>query len=344
MAVSYQAVGWNRFKKRYDLWLVTCVVIFIGLFVGVGLASQPAITLEILLLRAFAVAAFLLLHLILCIGPMCRLDSRWLPLLYNRRHLGVSLFLLALLHGILVVVTYHIGSDVNPILSIFLTDSGTRISAFPFQTLGFVALMILFVMAATSHDFWLANLTAPVWKTLHMLVYFAYALLIGHVAFGVLQAEVSPVYFGLVVLGLALVGGLHLVVGWKERSMDQSVDLVEKNHFIQVCRVDDLVENEPFGAVVSGERVAVLLYEGDKINCVSGVCQHQNGPLAEGRFKYGCLTCPWHGYQYKPEDGKSPEPFTEEIPTFDVKVSNGAVLVKKTANLAGTRVEPVLVD
>ncbi len=52
MSISYQAVGWNRFKKRYDLWLVTCVVSFIVLFVSVGLANQPAITLEILLLRA----------------------------------------------------------------------------------------------------------------------------------------------------------------------------------------------------------------------------------------------------------------------------------------------------
>jgi methionine sulfoxide reductase heme-binding subunit len=37
-------------------------------------------------------------------------------------------------------------------------------------------------MAATSHDFWLAQLTAPVWKALHMGVYAAYALVVAHVA------------------------------------------------------------------------------------------------------------------------------------------------------------------
>jgi len=36
-----------------------------------------------------------LLHIILSIGPLCRLDSRFLPLLYNRRHLGVTMFLLS---------------------------------------------------------------------------------------------------------------------------------------------------------------------------------------------------------------------------------------------------------
>ena len=56
--------------------------------------------------------------------------------------------------------------------------------------------MILFLMAATSHDFWMANLTAPVWKSLHMLVYLAYGLLVLHVTLGVLQAETSPVLAG----------------------------------------------------------------------------------------------------------------------------------------------------
>ena len=68
--------------------------------------------------------------------------------------------------------------------------------------------MILFLMAATSHDFWLANLSAPVWKALHMLVYVAYALLMLHVTFGVLQGEGSPVYVGAMALGLVTVIGL----------------------------------------------------------------------------------------------------------------------------------------
>jgi hypothetical protein len=46
------------------------------------------------------------------------------------------------------------------------------------------ALLILLLMAATSHDFWLKNLTAPVWKRLHMLVYAAYALLLAHLLLG----------------------------------------------------------------------------------------------------------------------------------------------------------------
>ena len=343
MSVAYKAVGWNAFKKRYDLILVIGVVLFIAVFMVLGFAIHPLITVEIVLMRATAVAAITLLHVILTIGPLARLNPKWLPLVYNRRHLGVTMFLLAFAHSLLAIMIYHVGSSTNPLVSVFTADAGPRMTAFPFQAFGFGALTILFVMAATSHDFWLANLTAPVWKTLHMSVYLAYVLLVVHVAFGALQAETAPVYVALMGIGIVFIGGLHLGAGWKQRDIDEdSQRRADDQSFVDVCEVSDLIENIPRGAMVSGERVAIILYDGDKISCVSGVCQHQNGPLAEGQFKYGCLTCPWHGYQYKPNDGTSPEPFTERIPTFDIKIVGGRVLVNSNPNKAGTPVEPAI--
>ena len=271
---------------------------------------------------------------------MARMDSRWLPLLYNRRHLGVTMFLLALIHAVLAIVTYHAGGSVNQFVSVFASDAGSGPDRFPFQAFGFAALLILFVMAATSHDFWLANLTAPVWKMLHMGVYVAYTFLVVHVAFGVLQSETHPTYVFLMGAGILSVAGLHLVAGWRQRQIDDEPDFTaETDGYVEVCSVSDLRENTPFGVTVHGERVAVLRYDGDKISVVSGVCQHQNGPLA-GRFVHGCLTCPWHGYQYKPADGCSPEPFTEKIPTFNVRVASGKVFMDPNPNPAGTPVEP----
>jgi len=184
----------------------------------------PFVTDEILLIRAFGAAAFVLLHVILCIGPLCRLNKKFLPLLYNRRHAGVTMCLLGLVHGVLVVITYHAGGDTNPILSIFKGSPLTgSIAGVPFQPFGFFALVILLLMAATSHDFWLANLSAPVWKSLHMLVYVAYGLLVLHVTFGVLQSQVSPVYVVATALGLATVLGLHITAAWKEVALDREI-------------------------------------------------------------------------------------------------------------------------
>tara|TARA_R110002096_G_scaffold24760_6_gene77922 strand:- start:30 stop:1064 length:1035 start_codon:yes stop_codon:yes gene_type:complete len=344
MSATYQAIGWNAFKKRHDVILVIAVVLFLVTFIGIALALNPRESPPIVLIRATAVAAITLLHFILIIGPMARLDKRWLPLLYNRRHLGVTMFLLALIHSVFATLLYHGNSDINPIVSIFVTDAGTSITSFPFQAFGFLALLILFVMAATSHDFWLANLTAPIWKALHMGVYVAYALLIIHVSFGVLQSETHPVFAFLTGIGIVLVSGLHLYAGWKQKDLDHEPDRkVLEDGYVAVCKVGDLEENIPFGATVGGERVAILRYEGNKVSAVSGVCQHQNGPLAEGKFLYGCLTCPWHGYQYKPEDGTSPEPFTEKIPTFRLRIDGDNVLIDPNPNPAGTAVEPVTV-
>ena len=51
------------------------------------------------------------------------------------------------------------------------------------------------------------------------------------------------------------------------------------------------------------------------------------GPLGEGRIIDGCVTCPWHGYQYRPEDGAAPAPFTERVPTFRLRLVGGRILL-----------------
>ncbi len=340
MGVEYVSVQWNRQKKLYDAVLVGGVAAYLVVFSGLTKLLFPRVTDEIMLIRAFGTGAFLLLHVILCIGPLCRLNPKFLPLLYNRRHAGVTCFLLGLIHAALVVATYHAGSDTNPILSIFVSSQfHGSIGSVPFQPFGFIALLILFLMAATSHDFWLANLTAPVWKTLHMLVYVAYALLVLHVVFGALQGEASRVYVGVMALGLMTVLGLHLIAAQRERKTDGTNGTEATDDYVEACAVADIPENRARIVCLSGERVAIFKYDG-KISAVSNVCQHQNGPLGEGKIVYGCITCPWHGYQYQPDTGASPPPFVEKVPTFNVRVQNGRVFVHPKPNPAGTKTEP----
>src|ERR1044071_5601062 len=165
MSVEYVSVQWNRQKKFYDAVLLGGVAGYLVVFALVTKTLFPRVTDEIMLMRAFGTAAFLLLHIILCIGPLCRLNPKFLPMLYNRRHAGVTMFTLGLVHAALVVITYHAGGDTNPILSIFVSSPVTRsISGLPFHPFAFFALIFLFLRAARSHDFWLANLSAPIWK------------------------------------------------------------------------------------------------------------------------------------------------------------------------------------
>jgi nitrite reductase/ring-hydroxylating ferredoxin subunit/DMSO/TMAO reductase YedYZ heme-binding membrane subunit len=340
---GYRAVGWSPFKRRYDATLAACVAAYLGVFAAATLALRPEITLETLLLRALGTAALALLHVILAIGPLARLDRRFLPLLYNRRHLGVTMFLLAAGHGGLAIFQFHALSDANPFASVLASGMGApSLAGLPFQQLGLAALVILALMAATSHDFWLAQLTAPVWKALHMGVYAAYALIVAHVALGALQDERSPSLAFPLLAGTIALGGLHVAAALRERRIDAARGAAADG-FVEVCRVDEIVEQRGRVACVAGERIAVFRYDG-RVSALSNVCQHQNGPLGEGRIVDGCVTCPWHGFQYLPATGASPPPFTERVPTFRVRVVDRRVFVDPRPLAPGTFVEPARIE
>ena len=333
MSATYTSVGWNPAKKAYDATIAKGLIAYLTLFCGVGLVLHRDATVETLLIRALATAAFLMLHVILSIGPLCRLDPRFLPLLYNRRHLGVTMFFIALAHAVFAIVQFHAQGNVDPLVGLLTTGLG-------FQTFGVLALVILFLMAATSHDFWLHNLDPRVWKKLHMGVYFAYALIVLHVALGALRSESHPVLAIATGAGMAWLLSIHVVAALRERAGDRPTERAE----------DGWIDAGPAVAFQEGrakivcaeERIAVFRYDG-KISAVSNVCRHQNGPLGEGRVIDGCITCPWHGYQYRPGNGRSPAPFTEKVATFDVLVVGGRVYVNPKAHPPGTPVEPARV-
>lgn len=364
MSVSYNAVGWNRQKRIYDVTVAAAIVLFIAIFVAVGIIANPPpreISPPILLIRAFAVCAIVLLHVILAIGPLCRLDRRFLPLLYNRRHLGVMMFLVALVHGALSILWYHGFGNANPALS--LLSSNVRfdsLSQFPFELFGIAGLLWLFLMAATSHDFWLKNLSPRVWKNLHMGVYIAYLLLVAHVALGLLQAERSPLFSALLLAGALALTILHIAAATRERPRDAAVTTQTTlstapgdTPWLDVCALADIPDTRartvciPRGPDERPERIAVFRY-GDKISAVHNVCRHQSGPLGEGKVIDGCITCPWHGYQYRPHDGCAPPPFDDKVPTYRVRIIRSdacceRIQIDPRPLPPGTPVEPAII-
>ncbi len=343
MSSSYRAVQWNAHKKTYDGILWIGIGAYLAIFIAVSMGTHPAphdfAPFPILILRATATCAFLLLHGVLLIGPLARLSDRFLPLLYNRRHFGVSMFLVAAIHSVVALLFYSGMGDENPLVALFTGNPRyDSLAQFPFQTLGFGAFLILFLMAATSHDFWLKNLGPAWWKTLHMGVYLAYALIVMHVVLGVLQTETDPVYVVLLALGFVTIAGAHLLAGWKEWQTDRAGRAADG--WAWVGRVEDIpMDRAAIVAPPGGERIAVFRTERG-LSAISNVCAHQGGPLGEGRIIDGCLTCPWHGYQYWVEKGQSPPPFTETVPTYRLEIRAGEVFVDLHPLPPGTPVPP----
>jgi sulfoxide reductase heme-binding subunit YedZ len=341
MSHAYRAVGWNPQKRAYDALALAGATACALVIAGGTLWTQPAVTVETVLLRASAGTAFLLLHVVLSIGPACRLDRRFLPLLYNRRHLGVLTFVFAALHAVLATIQFHAFGNRHPLVSLLTTSDGwLTVAGFPFHIAGLGALLILFVMAATSHDFWLRTLTAPVWKALHMFVYVAYVLLVVHVMFGVLQSEAPRWAAVLVGAGVAWLATVHTLAALKEQATDRETAAADR--FVDVCGVDDIPDTRARIVCASGERVAVFRY-GNRVSAISNVCQHQNGPLGEGKIVGGCVVCPWHGYEYRPDTGASPPPFTEAVPTFRVELRGRRVFLDPRPLTPGTFIEPAVI-
>ena len=341
MGVNYHPVLWNKHKKTYDKWIAIGMLLYLVSFIGITILTNRETSPETLIIRAFGTLAIVLLHVILSIGPLVRLHPRLLPILYNRRHLGVSMFIAALIHGGFSLFQFHALGNVNPIYALFTSNMEySSLANFPFQVLGFFALVILFLMAATSHDFWLKNLSPKTWKRLHMLVYVAYILVILHVFLGAFQQQPSIMVIAFLGIGFLTITSLHITTAFKESKTDSIQTTQKEEGWEYVCEIDEISENRAKIFVVGNERVAIFKYD-NKLSAISNVCKHQGGPLGEGKIVNGCITCPWHGYQYLPHNGQSPPPFTEKVATYLIKNKNNSIYILPEAMTEGTEIEPV---
>lgn len=345
MAHRYVGVQWNGFKLAYDLFLLMFMAVFVTVFWLTSPMSQAdGSTIHPVqqAIRATGSLGFVMLTAVLMIGPLARLTPRALPLLYNRRHFGVLTFMTVLVHAALVVFWYHGFSETNPIVSLFLSNPRyDDFTGFPFEALGAGALVILFLMAVTSHDFWNAHLGPVAWKMLHMGVYAAYGLVIAHVALGALQVSANPVAPALIFTSLALVGGLHMAASLKRPP--QLVE-AERGEWLRVGRVSSIPEgNARIVRPPIGDAIAVFRSQG-VVQGVSHVCPHQAGPLGEGRIVDGCVTCPWHGHQFQLMDGRAPGPYTDRIATYQTRVEDGDVFVRNRPNPPDEPASPSMVN
>jgi len=349
MSARYEPVGWNLSKIIYDAVAIAAITLYLNVFLHVAPAFQTgsqSLDDYTLRMQAFGTCAFLLMSLILCIGPAARLDRRFLPLLYNRRHLGVMTAAIALAHAWNAVDWYFSYSPTPRFVMLLAGNTSFgQVQGFPFEVFGILGLLVLAILAATSHDFWLSFLTPRVWKTLHMLLYAAYLAVVLHIALGAMQSAQNPLLAIVVTLSVVSVAGLHLAATRIERTRDAAVASADADTPWLIAGATDALE-EGGGMVVhlsDAEPVAIFRHQG-RLSAVANLCAHQNGPLGEGRVIDGCITCPWHGFQYRLEDGCAPPPFTEKLATYRLRVRDGLILLDPRPNPPGTRVEPVTIS
>jgi nitrite reductase/ring-hydroxylating ferredoxin subunit len=151
----------------------------------------------------------------------------------------------------------------------------------------------------------------------------------------VIQYETNPVFVIILFTGSATLVTLHLLSAAKERKIDKMKFSLQQEGFVYVCEVKDIENSRAKIFCIDKERIAVYRHE-SKLFAVHNVCKHQGGPLGEGKIIDGCITCPWHGYQYLPNNGQSPPPFKEKVSTYDVKIIDNKVWLNPVPFTEGT--------
>lgn len=90
----------------------------------------------------------------------------------------------------------------------------------------------------------------------------------------------------------------------------------------------DLAEGAP-RVVRAGDTEVLLLREGDRLHALWARCTHECGPLAEGRFADGNVTCPWHGSTFRLADGKVVRgPAAASQPVYETRTADGKIEVR----------------
>jgi nitrite reductase/ring-hydroxylating ferredoxin subunit/uncharacterized membrane protein len=110
---------------------------------------------------------------------------------------------------------------------------------------------------------------------------------------------------------------------------------VEKKRFADgpsswtpVLDAAELEEGRP-RVVRAGDTEVMLYQDGGRLHALWASCTHECGPLAEGRFADGNVTCPWHGSTFRLADGKVVRgPAAASQPVYETRVVDGKVEVR----------------
>lgn len=96
--------------------------------------------------------------------------------------------------------------------------------------------------------------------------------------------------------------------------------------FVKMATLDELPPGGAKEVELEG-RVYALFNTDGVISAIDGICPHQGGPLADGVVEGTTVTCPWHGWQFDVQSGKTPLGSKIKQAVYEVKVEGQDVLV-----------------
>ena len=118
----------------------------------------------------------------------------------------------------------------------------------------------------------------------------------------------------------------------EQMGVDHTATSVEyPTEFVAVLPDAELVE-DTMKRVEAGEVPVLLARKNGEIFAIAHTCSHLGGPLSKGTLlPDGSVRCPWHGSVFSLADGRVLNgPATEPQPTFEVRVTDGQIEVRRS--------------
>jgi nitrite reductase (NADH) small subunit/3-phenylpropionate/trans-cinnamate dioxygenase ferredoxin subunit len=97
--------------------------------------------------------------------------------------------------------------------------------------------------------------------------------------------------------------------------------------FHTVCRTDEVAEGEGKTVRVGNKLIAVFLHEG-KYFAIDDVCPHMGASLSGGYVANGTVTCPWHAWRFRLNDGAWADAPRVKIGCYEVRVEGSDIQVR----------------
>ncbi|MFN3191832.1 MAG: Rieske (2Fe-2S) protein [Aureliella sp.] len=91
--------------------------------------------------------------------------------------------------------------------------------------------------------------------------------------------------------------------------------------------VDDFEVGTGTELLVAGKIVAIFRTS-EGFRATDGMCAHQGGPLSQGFLDGDCVTCPWHGWQYRVTDGCNLLTGKKMLDTYPAELRDGEVWIQ----------------
>lgn len=94
-----------------------------------------------------------------------------------------------------------------------------------------------------------------------------------------------------------------------------------------VCKTTDLTDGASRVVTVAGKEVAVF-HTGGQFFAIDDCCPHAGASLSGGRVENGIVTCPWHYWRFRLNDGAWADNPRVKTGCYTVSVENGEVFVE----------------